>query len=110
MAPSIETESSASDVTTSKAPSVHPFAPLSAPEIKLAAELIHGEWPEKTDFQFKVITLEEPSKADVIPVLEAEARGETWAQLDRRAFVNYYLRNTVSPTVIILPCVTTLTL
>jgi len=96
MTPSVATESPAPTFLSSKAASIHPFAPLSASEIKLASALIRGEWPGKTELQFKVITLEEPAKANVIPVLEAEAKGETFSPPERRAFVNYYLRNTVS--------------
>lgn len=96
MAPSIDIQPPVSTFKSSKASSVHPFAPLSSSEIKRAAELIRGEWPSATEFQFKVIMLEEPPKADVIPVLEVEARGETFAPLDRMAFINYYIRNTVS--------------
>jgi len=97
MAPSlVDFESPSPAAAVSKTATVHPFAPLSAAEIKHASDLVRAEWPDKTDVQFKVITLEEPAKADVIPVLEAEATGHTFSQLDRRAFVNYYLRNTVS--------------
>lgn len=95
MAPSVNTESPAPTFESAKSAAIHPFAPLSASEIKLAGELVRGKWPEKTDIQFKVITLEEPAKADVIPILDAEAKGKTFLPLDRNAFVNYYLRNTV---------------
>lgn len=92
----ISTEGSTSSTFPSKSASIHPFAPLSADEIKQAARLIRIKWPEDTNLHFKAITLQEPLKAEVIPVLEAESKGETWKPIDRRAFVLYYLRGTVS--------------
>ncbi|KAF2759945.1 hypothetical protein EJ05DRAFT_437265 [Pseudovirgaria hyperparasitica] len=74
--------------------SAHPLAPLAAEEIAAAAHLIKATWPPNTDFCFKVITLDEPAKLRVLPYLEAEHLGERTPQLDRKAFVNYYLRNT----------------
>ena len=74
----------------------HPLGPLSAAEIQRSAALVRAAWPEGTAFQFKVITLLEPSKADLVPWLVAERAGSTRAAIDRRAFVVYYLKNTVS--------------
>lgn len=53
------------------------------------------------DLRFKVVTLEEPAKKSLIPYLEAEHGGKPVPRIDRRAFVAYYLRNTVSFTLII---------
>jgi len=74
----------------------HPLCPITASEIKRSAELIKGCWPTKTNLHFKAITLEEPAKAELVPYLEAEHRGSRLPHIDRRAFVSYYIRNTVS--------------
>lgn len=74
----------------------HPLCPITASEIKRSAELIKGCWPPKTNFHFKAITLEEPAKVELVPYLEAEHRGSKIPHIDRRVFVSYYLRNTVS--------------
>lgn len=91
----IDTNSPGPRVISSKQTSPHFFAPLSASEISQSAELINAAWPQGTDLQFKVITLEEPPKKDVVPLLEAENNGETFAPLDRKAMIIYYIRNTV---------------
>ena len=79
----------------SKLSTLHPLAPLSAPEITNASELLRSQWPTGTDIQFKTIVAEEPSKADLLPYLEAEHKGEPLPALQRRAFMTYYLRKTV---------------
>ena len=73
----------------------HPLCPITASEIKSAADLIKGRWPSKTDIHFKTITLEEPAKAELVPYLESEHRGSRLPHIDRKAFVSYYIRNTV---------------
>jgi primary-amine oxidase len=73
----------------------HPLSPITADEITHASALIRSLWPENTSIQFKVITLDEPSKAEVIPYLDAEHGRESLPAIERKAFVNYYLRNTV---------------
>jgi primary-amine oxidase len=73
----------------------HPLAPLAALEITTAATLVKRRWPAHTDLHFKVITLEEPPKAEVITYLEAEHCGRPLPRISRKAFVNYYIRNTV---------------
>lgn len=72
----------------------HPLAPLAASEITTAATLVKRRWPAHTDLHFKVITLEEPPKAEVITYLEAEHCGRPLPRISRKAFVNYYIRNT----------------
>ncbi|EOO03406.1 putative copper amine oxidase 1 protein [Phaeoacremonium minimum UCRPA7] len=72
----------------------HPLGPLTAKEISQSSALIKGQWPEGTLFQFKVVTLLEPAKAELIPYLSAEKSGQTPTDIDRRAFVVYYLKNT----------------
>lgn len=77
---------------------LHPLAPLTGDEIKAAAAIIKSVWPAGTDLQFKNITLEEPAKAEVIPYLDAEHAGASLPSFQRKAFINYYIRNTVSYT------------
>ena len=73
----------------------HPLSPLTASEITRSAELIRTLYPSETNLQFKAITLEEPEKAQLVPFLEAEHCGTNTPHIDRKAFVNYYIRNTV---------------
>lgn len=89
-------ESTSLPVRTSKQSVTHPLAPLSAQEIQAASSLIYNQWPENTDLQFKVITLNEPAKAEMVPYLEAEFRGQRLPSIDRRVMVAYYIRKTVS--------------
>lgn len=74
----------------------HPLCPLTASEISTSAEIIRTLWPAKTDIRFKVITLEEPTKKNLVPYLEAEHSGKSLPQIQRKAFIAYYIRNTVS--------------
>ena len=74
----------------------HPLCPITAAEIKQSARLIKNLFPAKTEFIFKTITLEEPEKAQLVPYLDAEHSQGTLPQIDRKTFVCYYLRNTVS--------------
>lgn len=89
-------ESTSLPVRTSKQSVTHPLAPLSAEEIQAASSLIYNQWPENTDLQFKVITLNEPAKAEMVPYLEAEFQGQRLPSIDRRVMVAYYIRKTVS--------------
>ncbi|KAF1983494.1 hypothetical protein K402DRAFT_338133 [Aulographum hederae CBS 113979] len=72
----------------------HPLAALSASEISATSQLIKSSWPPRTDLHFKVITLEEPAKAETVPFLKAEHHGLTPVPIARKAFVNYYIRDT----------------
>jgi len=74
----------------------HPLSPLTASEIKKTAHLIRGLWPTGTSLQFKTITLEEPEKARLVPYLEAEHAGKRLPKIERKAFICYCIRNTVS--------------
>jgi primary-amine oxidase len=95
MAPSIAEESPAPIVKPQKSSSIHPFAPLSAAEIKNVASILTKSWPAGTDLQFRVITLSEPKKAEMMPFIVAENKGETYSSPPaRKAFVVYYIRNT----------------
>lgn len=74
----------------------HPLGPLSGGEISQSSALIRAQWPEGTKFQFKIVTLLEPPKAELIPYLAAEKAKETPKPIDRKSQIVYYLRNTVS--------------
>jgi primary-amine oxidase len=86
---------SAPQVPAAKQVAFHPLDPLTAIEIETTAQLIQSLYPEKIDLRFKVITLKEPEKKAVVPYLEAEHSGGKLPNIDRRAFVSYYIRNTV---------------
>ena len=73
----------------------HPIAPLTASEITDSSRLIRELWPSNTNLQFKVITLQEPNKAELLPFLAAEHDGKRPSPIERRSFVVYYIRNTV---------------
>jgi primary-amine oxidase len=74
----------------------HPLGPLTANEIVESARLIKSLWPSNTNIQFKSITLQEPDKSELAPFLEAEHQGRHPKSVERRSFVVYYIRNTVS--------------
>lgn len=74
----------------------HPIGPLTASEITRSASLLKASWPANTEFQFKTVTLLEPPKAELLPYLQAERSGGAPAKIDRKSFVLYYIRNTVS--------------
>ena len=76
---------------------VHPLSPLAASEIVRAADFIRNLYPASVKLQFKAVTLEEPEKARLAPYLDAEHGGRRLPSIDRKAFVSYYIRNTVSP-------------
>jgi primary-amine oxidase len=80
----------------------HPIAPLTASEITDSSRLIRELWPANTNLQFKVITLQEPNKAELLPFLAAEHEGRRPSPIERRSFVVYYIRNTVrSPELVV---------
>lgn len=74
----------------------HPLSPLTAFEISTSSQLIHRLYPPRTNLHFKAVTLQEPDKAHTVPYLEAEHFGTNPSSIDRRSFVCYYIRNTVS--------------
>jgi primary-amine oxidase len=78
---------------------IHPLGPLTAAEISQASRVIRASWPEGTLFQFKVITLSEAAKEQMVPYFDAAQKGLELPSIDRRAFVLYYIKNTVSITV-----------
>jgi primary-amine oxidase len=79
-----------------KAAAVHPLAPLGCSEITTCAHLVMDKYPQGTNLQFKAITLLEPKKEDAIPYLAAERGRERLPHIARKAFVAYYIRNTVT--------------
>lgn len=80
---------------TAKTVTSHPLAPLSAAELQSAASIIKASWPAHTDLYFKTVTLQEPPKTDALKYLEAEHSGSPLPTILRKAFINYYIRNTV---------------
>jgi primary-amine oxidase len=87
----------ATDATprTAKTVPSHPLAPLSASELQNAAAIIKASWPAHTDLHFKVVTLQEPPKVEVLKYLEAEHGDKSFPAISRKAFINYYIRSTV---------------
>ena len=77
-------------------PTTHPLAPLTSEEIRQSATLIRALYPAETKFIFKRVTLHEPAKELLAPYLDAEFSGQPRKSIDRRSFINYYIRNTVS--------------
>lgn len=73
----------------------HPLSPLTALEITTASQLLKACYPSTIKLQFKAITLQEPEKEKVIAFLDAEHNGTPPTPIKRRAFVPYYIRNTV---------------
>jgi primary-amine oxidase len=74
----------------------HPISPLTAGEITGSSRLVRQLWPENTKLQFKAVTLQEPNKAELLPYITAEYEGKATSPIDRKSFVVYYIRNTVS--------------
>lgn len=74
----------------------HPIAPLTAAEITESSKFIRESWPANTSLQFKVVTLDEPSKTELVPYLAAERAGGKLPTIARKSMVVYYIRNTVS--------------
>lgn len=73
----------------------HCIAPLTGDEISHASGLVKALYPSNTSLQFKVVTLQEPPKAEVLLYLEAEHSNGPLPAIERKAWVNYYIRNTV---------------
>jgi len=89
---STESNTTVADASSSK----HPLAALGEEEIEKVATLIRKLWAHDTALQFKVLTLQEPPKDEVLIYLDAEHGGRALPHLDRKAYVSYYIRNTVS--------------
>ena len=83
-------------VGAAKHADIHPLSPLTSSEITASANLVKGLYPSDIKLSFKTITLQEPEKAQLLPYLDAQHNGHSTGRIDRRAFVNYIIRNTVS--------------
>ncbi|KAI9727346.1 MAG: hypothetical protein M1828_006966 [Chrysothrix sp. TS-e1954] len=96
MAPSaVDTTAPELPLTPSKKNSAaHPLSPLSPHEIINASTLLQNTWPEGTDLHFKSLMLQEPSKAQVISLLECEKNDESFTLPERKASISYYIRRT----------------
>ena len=81
--------------TSGKAVRQHPLCPLTSSEIKIATGMIKGLYPEGTNFMFKRLNLLEPPKDELAPYLDAEFAGKSTKPIERKALVNYYIKNTV---------------
>ncbi|PVH95648.1 hypothetical protein DM02DRAFT_675343 [Periconia macrospinosa] len=66
----------------------HPFDPLSAQEIKTIAALVKSNMNEKVIF--RVITLVEPPKGEMIAFLDASQTGSPKSNVTRKAMVHAY--------------------
>jgi primary-amine oxidase len=77
-----------------------PFVALSKDEILQTSKLIRNLWPPATQIQFKVLTLHEPLKDEVLSFFEGLGNNGQQNLPERRAWVNYYLRNTVCLSVV----------
>ena len=93
---STEQISTVAEVGLAKHAAVHPLSPLSAYEIVQAADLIRHLYPSSIELQFKAVTLEEPEKARLVPYLDAEHAARKLPSIDRKAYLAFYIRNTVS--------------
>lgn len=89
-------EVSSTEVAAAKHYAPHPLCPLTAFEISATASLLQSVWPSNVTLRFKNISLHEPEKKKLIPHLEAEHSGKSPRPIDRKSFVSYYIRNTVS--------------
>ncbi|KAJ2895710.1 Copper amine oxidase 1 [Zalerion maritima] len=69
-----------------------PFAPLSHDEIESAVKILKASQSPAASFQFKMVTLHEPAKTEVLAFLAAS--DDTRPEIDRRAYMTYYLRGT----------------
>lgn len=97
-----ESISTSLPVRTGKQAHVHPLAPINSNEIQNAVALIASQWPKGQDLQFKLVTLQEPAKDEMVPYLEAEFHGGKLPTIDRKVFVTYYLRRTVCQCALVL--------
>lgn len=75
---------------------LHPFSQLTPAEITQSAEIIRNLYPG-TELIFKIITLEEPDKAQALKYLEAEHAVEASRPfVERRSFAAYYKKGGAS--------------
>lgn len=107
--PVIVTDDASRPSYSSQRGQTHPLGPLGAIELSSSAALIQQLWPRATELQFKIITLQEPEKAAVLEYIENRRAGQDTPMIERRSFVNYYIKNTVSlvPIYEHIPCTDT---
>ncbi len=91
-----ETGTATGTATATANTTEHPIGPLTADEISRSSKLVKASWPEGTEYAFKVITLLEPKKEELLPHFQAERKGEVVGNIERRTFVVYDIKNTVS--------------
>lgn len=77
-------------------PFSHPFDPLTADEITKAANIVRGAFQEQT-LNFRVVTLKEPPKNDMIKYLDHEHRKVTADRPTRCARVEIIASNVLGP-------------
>lgn len=87
---------SSAEPAVAKQTVTHPLAPLTASEIATTADLLKSVWPSNADLRFKIITLDEPPKKQMVPYLAARDSGSSLPFIPRKSFTSYYIRNTVS--------------
>lgn len=73
----------------------NPLVPLTASEIHAATKLIKQQYLPNQALHFKVITLEEPAKKEVLAYFSAQKQGKSLPAVERKAFVCYYIRDSV---------------
>lgn len=74
----------------------NPLVPLTSSEIELVASLIKRQCGLHVPLHFKAITLEEPHKQHVVTFFEAQKGGGALPDIERIAFVSYYISDSVS--------------
>lgn len=74
----------------------NPLVPLNSSEIQIVAKLIKQQCGLHVPLHFKAITLEEPHKEHVVAFFEAQKQGRALPELERKAFVSYYITDSVS--------------
>ena len=92
---SLDIVTSSPSVVPQKRITSHPLAPLTADEINTTSSLVRRLWPSGTQLHYKTVTLQEPRKVEVLPFLQAEHGNGPLPIIRRKAFVNYYIKNTV---------------
>ncbi|KZT55201.1 hypothetical protein CALCODRAFT_518892 [Calocera cornea HHB12733] len=70
---------------------LHPFDPLTPTEIRNTVSILKAQFPD-VPLRFKVIELLEPTKADVIPYIEAERLGTPLPPKPTRLTFSYFHR------------------
>lgn len=69
----------------------HPFDPITPAEVRLAVKILEASFPG-VNLRYKVIDVQEPSKKDVVPYLEAERLGISLPRKPARILMAYLHR------------------